>query len=158
MVLYILLSLLCLKYTRSSTRGYLKIIILFFCIWIFDSSGYLFGSWIKGPKMCTKISPQKTWSGFTSSIIITFFIPHLFFIFILNKITRYDFRFFTSFCFCLMGMIGQIGDLTESYFKRKFNAKDSGNIFPGHGGILDRFDSIYLSSIIFYVLSSFDQF
>jgi phosphatidate cytidylyltransferase len=73
----------------------------------------------------------------------------------LNHIVLSAFAIIMGFYLSLIGVIGQVGDLMESYFKRKFNVKDSGNILPGHGGILDRLDSIFLASIFFYLLLKF---
>jgi len=73
----------------------------------------------------------------------------------LNHVFLSPFAIIMGFYLSLIGVIGQVGDLMESYFKRRFRVKDSGNILPGHGGILDRLDSIFLASIFFYFLLKF---
>jgi phosphatidate cytidylyltransferase len=154
-LIYIGLSLISLKYIRLYDGGELKIMVLFLTIWVFDSAAYFAGSWIGGLKLMPKISPKKTWAGLIGGCIVTFVIPNLIFIIMLNQIFLSAFAIIMSFYLSLIGIIGQVGDLMESYFKRKFNVKDSGNILPGHGGILDRLDSVFLASIFFYLLLKF---
>ena len=155
-LIYLFLSFLSFKCCRLHNQGCLIIMILFFCIWVFDIAAYLIGMLIKGPRLCPKVSPKKTWSGLIGGILAVFFLPSLVFDTIFTKIFIYNFGLVTRYHLCLIGIIGQIGDLMQSYFKRQFNVKDSGHILPGHGGILDRLDSLYLSSILIYCIVSFN--
>lgn len=154
-LIYIGLSLISLKCIRLHDGGRLKIMVLFLSIWVFDSAAYFAGSLIGGPKLLPRISPKKTWAGLIGGCVITFIIPNLIFIIMLNHIFISAFAIIIGFYLSLIGIIGQVGDLMESYFKRKFKVKDSGNILPGHGGMLDRLDSIFLASIFFYLLLKF---
>ena len=132
-----------------------KITILFLlliCIST-DIGGYFFGKIIGGRKL-TRISPNKTISGLFGSFISAIVFGYLFYRFQSNliniNINLFIFIILTSF-------ISQIGDLVISYFKRKANLKDTGNILPGHGGILDRLDGIILAlpfGIILIMISS----
>ena len=103
-----------------------------------DIGGILFGKTFKGPKL-TSISPNKTFSGslgsFTLSIVMSIFL--LDYIFNTELISNILLGFFVS-------LSVQLGDLFFSYLKRKSNLKNTGNILPGHGGILDRIDGILL--------------
>ena len=116
-----------------------KLNILFlFAICIFsDVGGLIFGKIFKGKKL-TKISPNKTISGsigsFISSLVI---IP--FFYFLINDI------FLIIMIIILVSLFCQMGDLFISYLKRKANVKDTGNILPGHGGLLDRIDGMLVA-------------
>jgi phosphatidate cytidylyltransferase len=111
-------------------------ILLMGCI-ASDIGGYIFGKIFKGPKL-TKISPKKTYSGAAGSIMLTLVIISLLF---LSFIQPFNYKII------LVGTITsifcQIGDLFFSLLKRKANLKDTGKILPGHGGILDRLDSIF---------------
>ena len=153
-IIYLFLSFLSFKYCRLHNQGCLIIIILFFCIWVFDIAAYLIGILIKGPRLCPRISPKKTWSGLIGGVLAVFFLPQLVFDTMFTKIFISNFGLVTRYHFCLIGIVGQIGDLMQSYYKRQFNVKDSSNILPGHGGILDRLDSLYLSSILIYCILS----
>ena len=112
-------------------------VILLICI-SSDIGGILFGKTFKGPKL-TSISPNKTFSGslgsFTLSIVMSIFL--LDYIFNTELISNILLGFFVS-------LSVQLGDLFFSYLKRKSNLKNTGNILPGHGGILDRIDGILL--------------
>ena len=125
-------------------------LILMSCI-SSDIGGYIFGKVLKGPKL-TKISPNKTISGAIGSLFFSCLIISLLFYFITKNM---------NYSIVMIGIftsIGcQIGDLFFSFLKRKAKIKDTGNFFPGHGGVLDRLDGIffgipigYLSLILFY--------
>ena len=126
--------------------------ILMICIFS-DIGGYVFGKTFKGKKL-TKISPNKTISGSIGSFILSyigFFVIYFYFndlLFVRLEIVVLVFTpFFISF-------ICQLGDLFISYFKRKAKIKNTGNIIPGHGGLLDRIDgAIFALPIGFIILS-----
>jgi len=110
-------------------------------VWISDIAAYIFGRLIGGPKIIPKVSPNKTWSGSISSLICCAIAGHF---------------IFGSIQFSLMMAIAaQAGDFFESYLKRKFGVKDSGNLIPGHGGMLDRLDSILFVLIFLFFIYKF---
>ena len=119
-----------------------------------DLGGYTFGKIFKGPKL-TKISPNKTYSGvlgsFLLSIILTSFfvhkIKHL-------EIKMLELNINLIILIIVLSFISQTGDLLISYFKRKSNLQDTGNLIPGHGGILDRIDGIIFVIPIFYLFKN----
>ena len=119
------------------------LILIIACIFS-DIGGYVFGKLIGGTKL-TSLSPNKTISGALGSIIFTVFGTILFVLY-LNKIEKnpiiveLSLKFY--FWLIIMSLFCQIGDLCISYLKRKAKIKDTGNLLPGHGGILDRVDSI----------------
>jgi phosphatidate cytidylyltransferase len=123
--------------------------IYIICICFFtDIGGYVFGKIIGGKKL-TKISPNKTISGTIGSFVFSI-IP---LILILN-IDYLDLEFNLKniiFCF-LISLISQLGDLFISFIKRKAKVKDTGNMLPGHGGILDRVDGIIFAVPFSYFL------
>lgn len=109
-------------------------------VWSTDIGAYLFGRWLKGPKLAPSISPNKTWSGAIGGIITCLCLMTLFFQFY-NFSSVPTLSTLLSYAL-LISVISEIGDLFESWVKRKLNVKDSGSIIPGHGGILDRLDSL----------------
>lgn len=134
---------------RQAWIGYepLIIIIIFLMIWINDTFAYLVGKTFGKHKLFEKISPKKTIEGFLGgaifTIIFSFFIPTFF---DWNK----DMIWFWIVQAVIIVIFATLGDLVESKFKRSANVKDSGNIMPGHGGILDRLDSIiFVAPFIF---------
>ena len=116
------------------------IFILLVCIFS-DVGGYIIGKTIGGKKL-TKISPKKTISGSIGSLFFSI-IP----LFILNIYDNdeYPIKIFIFLLCLLISLACQIGDLFISYLKRKAKVKDTGNILPGHGGLLDRIDGIILA-------------
>ena len=132
---------------------YLFLFILFICI-LTDLGGYFFGKILKGPKL-TKISPKKTISGFLGGFLLPLLIFYVLVkseIFTLNNKNLTE--NFLSFIFfiIIISFISQVGDIAVSYFKRLSGIKNSGNIIPGHGGILDRIDGMIFVFLISYFL------
>lgn len=130
------------------------IIGIFILIWTNDTFAYVVGKSIGKNKLFEKISPKKTIEGFTGGIIFAVIAS----VIIAKYYTQMPIYIWITTAI-IIGIFGTIGDLVESKFKRMANLKDSGNIMPGHGGILDRLDSIIFVSpflflfykIIFYV-------
>ena len=141
--------------------------LLFFVILICistDIGGYVFGRLFKGPKLI-KISPNKTYAGMIGSFFLSFIIGLIFVYTILNsnlaELYPQYFNFFyinlndfwlLIFIF-LISAVSQAGDLVISYFKRLAKIKNTGNIIPGHGGLLDRVDGIIFAipaAVLFY--------
>ena len=116
---------------------------------IVDISAYFFGSIIGGPKIIPNISPNKTVSGFVGGIIVPIFFCTIIFF----KNSNISNIIFLSFLFSI---ISQFGDLIESGFKRYCCVKDSSNIIPGHGGLLDRFDSIFALIVFISIIKLLD--
>lgn len=116
------------------------IILIFLMIWINDTFAYLVGKTFGKHKLFEKISPKKTIEGFLGGAVFTiafsFFIPMFF------GWVKEDNRWIWIVQAIIIVIFATLGDLVESKFKRSANVKDSGNIMPGHGGILDRLDSI----------------
>ena len=130
----------------------LPLAVLFF-VWCNDTGAYLAGSLLGKHKLIPRISPGKTWEGSIGGAILT----------ILLSVLLWHFwpimSIFQWMGFALVVVVfGTFGDLTESLMKRKLGLKDSGNILPGHGGILDRIDSLLLavpSAVIYLYLCGF---
>ena len=122
----------------------LLFILLFTCI-ASDIGGFVFGKFFKGPKL-TKISPNKTIAGSIGSVLLSSIV----FILILYYFTK-NFGSQTLIIGILTSVSCQLGDLFFSYFKRKSKLKDTGNLLPGHGGILDRVDGILLGMPVGFI-------
>ena len=138
-IFVIYVFIFCIAAVFFSNILYLKIIFfsLFLSCITSDIGGYVFGKTFKGPKL-TKISPNKTVSGSIGSLILSC---------LTFSISIYFFTNSFSYIYFLIGIITsigcQMGDLFFSFLKRKAKIKDTGNFFPGHGGVLDRLDGIF---------------
>ena len=131
------------------------LLILIICITT-DIGGYIFGKIFKGPKLI-KISPNKTYAGMIGSFLLSIIASYLFAIkydstFLQNQNLSEDFYFI--FLVFLISSVSQIGDLIISYFKRLSKIKDTGNIIPGHGGLLDRIDGMIFAFPFSYIIFS----
>ena len=115
-----------------------------------DTGGYIFGKLLKGPKL-TKISPNKTYAGVFRSFLLTTISTILFFELTL-KIHNYRFVEETLIFVFAVSLVSQIGDIIISYFKRLSKIKNTGNIIPGHGGILDRIDGMIFAYPFSYII------
>ena len=139
-------SMIFLLLTFSLKLKIILFYIILICIFS-DIGGILIGKYFKGRKL-TKISPNKTISGSIGAILFSFIISLIVFIFKINFIHIYKLFIFSS----LISISCQIGDIFFSYLKRKSKIKDTGNILPGHGGILDRIDGILLGLPMGFIL------
>ena len=109
-------------------------------VWITDSGAYLIGRKIGKNKLAPHISPNKTWEGSIGGSLSAVVIVGAYLYFVQGA---FPYSFSTMLLWTLVFSVGgQLGDLIESAFKRHYGVKDSGKILPGHGGILDRFDSL----------------
>lgn len=121
-------------------------------IWMSDTAAYVFGSLFGKHKLAPEISPGKTWEGFLCSCVFTVGLAiglSYFPFFQQTEMPLWRWLFFAL----IIQVFGLLGDLTESLFKRKAGVKDSGNIIPGHGGVLDRVDSILFATIPAYLFA-----
>jgi phosphatidate cytidylyltransferase len=115
-----------------------------------DIGGYIFGKLLKGPKL-TKLSPNKTYAGVIGSFLLAIIVTILFFE-LTFKIFNFRFELETLIFVLAVSLVSQIGDIVISYFKRLSKIKDTGNIIPGHGGILDRIDGMIFAYPFSYLI------
>ncbi len=118
-----------------------------FITWATDTGAFVVGSWIGKNKMAPNISPNKTWEGCIGGVLFCLFIIFFYNLWFLHLPT-----FAMLAIGCIGSILDQVGDLVESYLKRWAGVKDSGKLIPGHGGILDRFDSLILVAPVVYYL------
>lgn len=121
--------------------GWIFPVVLIASIWINDTMAYIVGSFI-GKTPFSKISPKKTWEGTVGGAILAIVVVTLVWIAIFPGSEWYH----VSVIAAIAAVFGTAGDLLESKLKRLANIKDSGSIMPGHGGFLDRFDSLLLAT------------
>ena len=143
----IALPLSLLNYIMFAT-GYNPYIILalFIIIWVNDTGAYLTGVSFGKHRLFERVSPKKSWEGFFGGAVFALISG-----FILSRfITELSMPEWLVFSI-LVVIAGTYGDLTESLLKRTLQVKDSGNIIPGHGGILDRFDSLLLAAPVIFI-------
>ena len=122
-----------------------EVFMLFVLIWSSDSFAYFTGRLFGKHKMAPKISPKKTWEGFAGGVFFTLILGY----FIEQKFP--ELRGNWMVIGFLVSVFAPIGDLVESQLKRTFGVKDSGNIIPGHGGVLDRLDSFIIAAPVVYL-------
>ena len=113
----------------------------FFLLWTSDTCAYLSGKTFGKHKLFERISPGKTWEGSIGGTILTVLIAWVVSLFF-DALPNWQWMVMAA----IVAMFGTLGDLTESMFKRSISVKDSGNIMPGHGGFLDRFDGVLVSA------------
>lgn len=124
----------------------MPIFAIFLLLWSNDSFAFLIGKNIGRTPLAPKISPKKTVEGFVGGVVSTVLMATLLSFFD-SSLSPFEWTFLAL----ITSVMGVIGDLLESFFKRKAGVKDSGNIIPGHGGFLDRLDSFILAAPFAYV-------
>ena len=125
------------------------ILFMFIITWTFDTFAYLVGVQCGKHKIMPSVSPKKSWEGFVGGAIFTILAAYL----------SYQYFGFNSFrdpliISILLPFTATLGDFLESYYKRKADAKDSGNFIPGHGGMLDRMDAFTITIPVIYLLTN----
>ncbi|WP_462409266.1 phosphatidate cytidylyltransferase [Neobacillus sp. Marseille-QA0830] len=123
---------------ETREAGLIYIFYSLFIIWATDSGAYFIGKALGKKKLLPEISPNKTVEGSIGGVVCAMVVAALFLVF--SDIDAAPITLLGATL--VLSIFGQIGDLVQSAYKRHFNVKDSGNILPGHGGILDRFDSL----------------
>lgn len=136
--------------------GYYYLLAFYIFVWVSDTGAYCSGKLFGKHKMCERISPKKTWEGTTGGLVFSLIVGYI----ASNLITGVNnplglstglWMLFAATSFA----IGTLGDLVESVFKRYLGIKDSGKFLPGHGGVLDRFDSALLGApFILFLLTA----
>jgi phosphatidate cytidylyltransferase len=126
----------------DQTWGFVALVLVLLVVWVTDMGGYFAGRGIGGPKLWPRVSPKKTWAGAVGGFIASLAIVAAF----------AAFGFGNMGSLLLLGMAlsiaSQLGDLFESAVKRRFGVKDSSQIIPGHGGLLDRLDGFVAAIVL----------
>jgi phosphatidate cytidylyltransferase len=133
------------KYTSYDSTFSYEVLFLFILIWSSDTFAYIVGRTIGKHKMAPKISPKKTWEGYFGGVILTLILSYF------VEMYQPQLRGNWMVVGFLIAIFAPLGDLVESQLKRTFGVKDSGNIMPGHGGVLDRLDSFILCVPVVYL-------
>ena len=151
-IIYVLGSIFCLLVLRDIDLllGSYFTLMLFAGVSVNDSFSYIFGKWIGGKKIAPSISPNKTYAGLIGGLVSTILFVLLFdeFIFNLTFLDKWVF-------IIIINIVGFFGDIFESSLKRRVKIKDSSRLLMGHGGMLDRLDSLILTTpvTLFYVIA-----
>ena len=150
-VFYAGLPALAIIYLREVPNGILIVFWTLALVWATDVGAYFSGRAIGGPKLAPSMSPNKTWAGLIGGVILTVAIS-----FYLHAYWGLPFHF--VILSAPLAVLAQMGDLFESWLKRKAGAKDSGTIFPGHGGVMDRLDGLIPVAPIVAVIMLYEGF
>ena len=128
---------------RNGEHGLPAMLLLFAVVWSTDVLGYFAGRAFGGPKLMPAISPKKTWSGAVAgalgAMIAAMLVAKYFGSFDLGAI---------ALIALLLSLVSQLGDLLESWIKRRFGAKDASQLIPGHGGVMDRLDGFWAAALV----------
>jgi phosphatidate cytidylyltransferase len=135
---WILLATICFVVLRADPAfGWPTTLWLLLVVWAIDTAAYVVGRSVGGPKLAPRISPNKTWSGLLGGMAGAVLVGLVF-----GWIDGVSGPWRLALVSGGLAVVEQIGDIAESYAKRRFGAKDSGNLIPGHGGLLDRLDGM----------------
>jgi len=147
-VLYIAPAALCLVWLRSTNQGAWWTMMLFAATWAADIGAFAVGSTFRGPKLWPRFSPNKTWSGFLGGLAASTAAGAL-----MASLPYFQLNIWAAaFIGLTVGLATMAGDLWESALKRRFGVKDSGDLIPGHGGLLDRVDGLMFAVVVMATL------
>jgi phosphatidate cytidylyltransferase len=143
-VVYLAPAALSLIWLRSTHQGVWWTLMLFAGTWAADIGAFAVGSVLKGPKLWPRFSPNKTWSGFVGGLAASTVTGAL-----MASLPYFQLNLFAAALVGLaVGVATMAGDLWESMLKRRFGVKDSGDLIPGHGGLLDRVDGLIFAVMV----------
>ncbi len=145
----ILLSFAGYSIFKARQYGFWVSVYFFVTIWYFDSACYFTGRKWGKRRLAPLVSPKKTWEGFIGGLISL--VPYVFLVKALHLPGLNDLLFLFVSAY-VISIVGQQGDLAESAIKREAGVKDSSNLFPGHGGILDRTDSLVAAAPFYFAI------
>jgi phosphatidate cytidylyltransferase len=150
-VLYIGVPALLLLWLRDEV-GRLTVYWLFILVWATDTGAYAFGRAIGGPKLAPSVSPKKTWAGLAGGMACAAMIGGGF-------AAALEVKGWAALGVVSAGLavVAQVGDLFESWVKRRFGVKDAGGIMPGHGGLLDRTDGLLAAVVVAALITMIDR-
>lgn len=140
--LWIALPCVAILWLDRGAGGRERIIYLFAVVWASDIGAYAFGRLIGGPKLAPALSPNKTWAGAIGGLACAMLVGG----FGAAAMTAESPVVLLAIS-AVVAIAAQLGDLAESFAKRRFNVKDSGGLIPGHGGLLDRLDSLLTAAL-----------
>lgn len=144
----LLSSLILLRHSVPEPWGGVILLVVFCSIWFNDAAAYLFGSKFGKHKLAPRTSPKKSWEGLIAGLVVSGGVWC-----VMSFIPGVNMPIPMAILFgVLCGGAGVVGDLAESRIKRNVGVKDSGTIMPGHGGLLDRCDSLFFASVAAYIL------
>ncbi len=155
--LYIVAAFSTIIFLRDSASGQYTYLLIFIGAWISDSFAYFTGMLFGKHKLIPEISPKKTVEGSIGGIVfcgLSFMLYGALITHFVEAANRMNLALLFGYG-AIVSVVAQIGDLSLSALKRQFGIKDFGKVFPGHGGMLDRFDSILAVSLVLFVLNEF---
>lgn len=153
-IFYVSVMLSCVYQTRMLTAGVYIVWIIFLCSWGCDTCAYCVGVLIGKHKMAPKLSPKKSIEGAVGGVAGTVLLTIFYgFLFQKNMGISKEIVFVLACISGIGALLSMIGDLAASAVKRNYAIKDYGTLIPGHGGILDRFDSVIFTAPIVYYLA-----
>ncbi len=148
-LVYAALPASALIWLRSDpSLGLTAILYLFAVAWTTDTASYVAGRLIGGPKLAPRISPNKTWSGFIVGALVPALVGVAFAVILKSSSAAW-----LALVSVALALACQMGDLAESWVKRRFGAKDMSQLIPGHGGLLDRIDGLLFAAVLAGVIA-----
>jgi phosphatidate cytidylyltransferase len=145
-LVYVILPWCFMILLRSRPHGEIYLLTIFLSTWSCDVGAYVAGSMFGESPLCDKVSPAKSWEGFWAGLAASVLCSAI--LLIIFAIAPFPLFILGALC----GVAGQIGDLAESVLKREAKVKDTGSLIPGHGGFLDRFDSILINATLTFFI------
>ncbi len=132
----------------TGALGLAAILLIFAIVWATDILAYFVGRALKGPKLAPRISPGKTWSGAVGGTLAAIVAGSLVTLAIFGRVSAW-----IIVLALVLSVASQIGDLFESFIKRRFGVKDSSQLIPGHGGVMDRVDGLVFACFAVFLMT-----